>query len=86
MEIMLDRKRELEVTGLSLMKFEERSGKTLFEIGNNPSMTTMIILIWACLKEEEDLNVIAKSINMTNIKKISETFTKLLTEASEGNE
>jgi hypothetical protein len=84
MRILLDQERELEINGFTIMKYEKETGKSLFKLGDNPSMTDIIYLVWAFLKDDIPVDVVAKSINLKNMKAISDTLGKLMSEA--GNE
>ena len=84
MKIILDQERELEINGLTIMKYEKETGKSLFKIGDNPSMTDIIYLVWAFIKDDLPVEVVAENINLKNMKNISDTLGKLMSEA--GNE
>jgi hypothetical protein len=84
MRILLDQERELEINGFTIMKYEKETGKSLFKIGDDPSMTDIIYLVWAFLKDDLPVEQVAKSITFKNMKAISDTLGKLMGEA--GNE
>lgn len=86
MQISLDKNRNLSITGYTIMKYEKATGKSLFNIGQNPSMTDIIYLLWSFLEDDLNIDDVAKMINLKNIKQITEVLTKLMSEATEGNE
>jgi hypothetical protein len=86
MQILLDKNRNLSITGFTIMKYEKATGKSLFSIGENPTMTDIIHLLWAFLEDEINIEDVARMVNLKNIKSISEVLTALMSEATSGNE
>ena len=86
MQILLDKNRNLSITGYTIMKYEKATGKSLFSIGENPTMTDIIYLLWAFLEDEISIDEVSKMINLRNIKSVTETLTNLMSEATGGNE
>lgn len=85
MKILLDKEREIEITGLSIMKFEKESGKSIFKIGEEPKMTDIIYLVWAFLVDDLKIEEVARMINLKNMKSITEALTTLMNESNVGN-
>lgn len=86
MKIFLDKEREIEITGLSIMKFEKESGKSIFKIGDEPKMTDIIYLVWAFLVDDLKIEEVAKMINLKNMKNITEALTTLMNDSNVGND
>ena len=86
MKITLDQEREIEINGYTIMKYEKQSGKSLFKIGDNPSMTDIVQLVWAFLTDDLPIDQVAKTINLKNMKHISETLAKVMSESGNEND
>jgi uncharacterized protein with ATP-grasp and redox domains len=94
-KITLDREREMRFDLNAMTLYEEVTGKSSFEIGNNMSATTVRAILYASLKDDDPnltLKDVGNLISTKNLSKVTEKLTELLNasfgqaeEQAEGN-
>lgn len=71
--IQLDKKRYLILDMNAMAEYEEVTGTSFFQLGDDFSAKKMRALLWACLIDDDPtltLTAVGKMINATNIKEI----------------
>jgi len=81
MKIQLDNQElELDMTGKSIMRFERESGISFIKIGEHMSMSNIIILVWACLKEPMSVDELAEKIKPKDFESLSKAMESLVSD------
>jgi hypothetical protein len=93
--IQLDKKRNLFLDMNAMAEFEEVTGTSFFELGENFTAKKMRALLWACLIDDDPnltLKDVGKMINASNMKEIENALSSATTkfngepsETSSGN-
>jgi len=86
-EIVLDKPRHLRLDFAAFMAYEKETGRSVFSFQDtgNTDATSLVTLLWAALKHEDDkltIEDVAKMVHIGNVQEISqklnEAFSKVL--------
>lgn len=80
-KINLDKERTLLMDANALEAVENETGKTMQQLGKNPSITDLKYLVWGCLLHEDEKlspKAIGKHIHPNNTEYIAGVITKML--------
>jgi hypothetical protein len=79
MNIQLDHQEfELELTGKSIMRFEREAGVSFIKIGEQMTMSNIIILVWACLKVPMTVDELAEKIKPKDFEALAKAMEQLV--------